>query len=1006
MHLTQIASHRRTGLFVVAMLTALLGLASTTFAQEIEEVVIQAEQIEDQPLDDLVSVSVLDAGKLADAGIENVEDVAAYVPNLVLTQTDTGTNIVIRGIGAGVNQGFDQSVGLYVDGVPLPRSQMARATFLDLANVQVLRGPQYVWDGNYSIAGSVHMATQIGGDEFGASFDLNYIPSQNDRTLLFSAGGPVSDNFSARVAVQRKLSDGYVENVLRNESGPQQDEVVGRFSLGWQPSEAMSVRFKAEIGQFDTRGRAIEILSDEVAAADLLGGDIDGVGTPTGILVPAGTTIPTPGLAAGQIIYRETQFDLTRDGRHGGATPLATPWLVESDLRFRPQGIRFDAPADGLLSQVPPTDPYLGYYFAGRSYTQKLAETYARVGAAPPTGLLDTSLDFRRAADIDEFSDNKSKNYTLNIDRWLGAHRLFLTSSYIEYEFDESIDSDFTPVPLLATSQAEQYEQRFHRLEFHSPADGFLEYRLGASHLDSDLQFNDRTTPLTDAESTPSGFTRPVIEAFFGGIGGALGDGVVSAVQNGVIDRNFDQQSEVTAVFADMVVNWQDSFRTRLGVRYTHSEKSAVRDLAFLSSDGRLISEAADVTTIRNAFRRWLDFFGVKSHTDRYDSSVVGVGGNTAFVEPALRGTRRDEALLPSITLELDLGDSLSTFASARLANKLGGFDARSNSTPNIAVNSGFLVGTFEFEDENALTYELGFNWFHALGQTTLVGFFTDFDDLQLSRFDGRFGFNVDNAGAARSMGVEIEGLLEFTESFNLNYSLAWIDFEFQEFRQGTCHLGVRPDWFFVGVDFGGDLTTVDYDFLDLDNSGTISRGDYIPIQFGALDDYSETSESEGFIRPAINNAVNGSQSPKALRQFDDTSLAAAAFCDFEGRTNQYVAQTQGTFSFNYEKELVGGQLLFKPTLDVLYNSGYHTAASQDPVAEQGEYFQFNGRLALGSIREVWELALTAQNITNEKIVSYANDTPIGARLQGARGFYGFVRPPRTIGINMRYKFY
>ena len=167
----------------------LITLASTLIsalcsAQEVEEVVIQGQQVEDTALDDFVSVAVIDAGKLADAGIENVEDVAAYVPNLVLSETSTGTNIVIRGIGAGTNQGFDQSVGLYIDGVPLPRSQMARAPFLDLAGVQVLRGPQYVKDGNYSIAGSIHMLTQQANDEFKLAVDTSYIPSQNDRKLL------------------------------------------------------------------------------------------------------------------------------------------------------------------------------------------------------------------------------------------------------------------------------------------------------------------------------------------------------------------------------------------------------------------------------------------------------------------------------------------------------------------------------------------------------------------------------------------------------------------------------------------------------------------------------------------------------------------------------------------------------------------------------------------------------------------------------------------------------
>ncbi|RZV49362.1 MAG: Plug domain-containing protein, partial [Pseudomonadales bacterium] len=172
-------------LSIDAALTVGFGLASTARAQDdIEEVVVQGEQTGAEALDDFASITALDAEKLADAGIENVEDAAAYVPNLSLTQTETGTNIFIRGVGSGVNQGFDQSVGLFSDGVPLPRANMARAPFLDLASLQVKRGPQYVLDGNFAIAGSVHMLSNLSLDAFKAGIDINYTPSQNDRTLL------------------------------------------------------------------------------------------------------------------------------------------------------------------------------------------------------------------------------------------------------------------------------------------------------------------------------------------------------------------------------------------------------------------------------------------------------------------------------------------------------------------------------------------------------------------------------------------------------------------------------------------------------------------------------------------------------------------------------------------------------------------------------------------------------------------------------------------------------
>ena len=232
-------------------------------AQEVEEVVVQAEKSEGAAIFEQTSASVLDGEKLADAGIENVEDAAAYVPNLVLAETSTGTNIVIRGIGAGVNQGFDQSVGLYIDEVPLPRSQMARAPFLDLASLQVLRGPQYVRDGNYSIAGSVHMLSRTASDEFELDLDFTTIPSQNDTKILATLGTPITDRLGVRLAIQHQTSDGYVENVTRNEDGPQRDNFLVRSVFNFEGSDDWSIKLKYERGSFDTLGRQVEIIQSE-----------------------------------------------------------------------------------------------------------------------------------------------------------------------------------------------------------------------------------------------------------------------------------------------------------------------------------------------------------------------------------------------------------------------------------------------------------------------------------------------------------------------------------------------------------------------------------------------------------------------------------------------------------------------------------------------------------------------------------------------------------------------
>jgi len=81
-------------------------------------------------------------------------DLQFSVPNFTMAESGIGTNVFIRGIGSGNNQGFEQSVGVYVDGIHRGRAQQARAPFFDLERVEVLRGPQSILFGKNSVAGA------------------------------------------------------------------------------------------------------------------------------------------------------------------------------------------------------------------------------------------------------------------------------------------------------------------------------------------------------------------------------------------------------------------------------------------------------------------------------------------------------------------------------------------------------------------------------------------------------------------------------------------------------------------------------------------------------------------------------------------------------------------------------------------------------------------------------------------------------------------------------------
>ena len=108
----------------------------------LEEIVSTAQKRPESLQNIPISVNTIDGGKLDNAGITNLEKLTAYIPNFSMNQTGIGSTITIRGISSGINQGFEQSVGQYVDGIYYGRAAVSRAPFLDLERVEVLRGPQ------------------------------------------------------------------------------------------------------------------------------------------------------------------------------------------------------------------------------------------------------------------------------------------------------------------------------------------------------------------------------------------------------------------------------------------------------------------------------------------------------------------------------------------------------------------------------------------------------------------------------------------------------------------------------------------------------------------------------------------------------------------------------------------------------------------------------------------------------------------------------------------------
>jgi iron complex outermembrane receptor protein len=262
---------------------------------ELEEIVVTAQKVEESLRDVPLSVEALLGEKLADVGILRLDDLKAYVPNLQMSETGIANNIYIRGIGSGLNQGFEQSVSLYQDGVYRGRGHQARMPFLDLARVEVLRGPQPILFGKNAVAGAVNMVAAEPTSRLLASGRVSYDFENDETTADAVLSGPFSESLRGRVAVFHRRADGYVTNRTLDEGEPRRNDLAGRVTLQGNLGDALTATLRLEGGRFRTDGRQIEIFGETPTGP---GSPIPGVTYSqalAGVITSGGGT-PPPGL--------------------------------------------------------------------------------------------------------------------------------------------------------------------------------------------------------------------------------------------------------------------------------------------------------------------------------------------------------------------------------------------------------------------------------------------------------------------------------------------------------------------------------------------------------------------------------------------------------------------------------------------------------------------------------------------------------------------------------------
>jgi iron complex outermembrane receptor protein len=225
------------------------------------EIVVTAERRSENLMRTPASASVLTGDELAHKGVVNVDALQFVTPSIVVNNFGQGNDFNVRGIGkAEHNSQTTTGVIVYRDGVPTFPGYVQGEPYYDIANIQVLRGPQGTIVGQNATGGAVFVNTNdpiIGGGAHGY-FNANY-GNYNDVGAQGAINLPVSDTFAARLSLYGERRDGFYHvtgpgGAPYNGNNGQLRMAAGRLSLLWKPSNNFSILSKTDVGYMNFGG--------------------------------------------------------------------------------------------------------------------------------------------------------------------------------------------------------------------------------------------------------------------------------------------------------------------------------------------------------------------------------------------------------------------------------------------------------------------------------------------------------------------------------------------------------------------------------------------------------------------------------------------------------------------------------------------------------------------------------------------------------------------------------
>lgn len=768
-------------------------IAFPAFAQSADEdtssteIIVTAQRSNQRLQDVPIAVSAFNTEALEKQQIKNTSDLQLSLPNVTFTKTNfTGSSFTIRGIGdlcVGVT--CDQATAIHMNDAPLFSTRLFEGEFYDLAQIEVLRGPQGTLFGRNATSGVVNIRSarpDLTGVAGNAELEYGNYNSVKAKGMV---NLPLGEIAAVRVAGFYLNRDGYTKNVYDNSKLDDRNMWGARGSLRIEPAAGTTIDLTVQY--FHERDNRMRI-QKQLCQRD-----------PTGVL----------GCLAGSRPYEMTNANASFVG------------VLTSAEFFRLQGI----PAAFALGSLYGTDAYSWSGGTNPADVRTVNTDYTPTYYTQEwivQGALDQDLggglNARLQGNWQDVQLDSQQDYNLSVQNRANYAAALNTLNAAAAGLVPGLPASYFlplknalmpngPTGNLCTSLAEETmtgsfgghslcaatPQDFDRSNLRTKSwtaelivdskwDGPFNFLLGGiygqSHVDENSYY---------VNSFGIDYLSGVLGTF-----NALGRAGLAAIpgatvpQPGYLGSPFyrnhsdDLKIKTYGLFGEAYYNFSDSLKLTLGGRYNHDEKTVVarNTLANFLVPFNATSMFASpyqygyAVTGAPASSR-LQPFDADPATACSITSTTATGtltaANVSGCEPFQVRTVKFNEFTGRAVLDWQVTpDNLLYFSYSR-GYKSGGINPPLS--PVFAVSDSFapeFVNAFEIGSKNTF----------ANGKVTLnlTGFYYDYKDLQLSRIVARTSVN-DNVGA-EIYGIEAEAILRPTQGLTMNVTGSYLHAE------------------------------------------------------------------------------------------------------------------------------------------------------------------------------------------------------------------------------------